>query len=139
MAVNPLPASSYLGLDVGARRIGVAYAGGGVSLAVPLTTIEVDGTEKQRLSELVETRKVTVVVVGLPRNQSGELTAQSTLVKEHIAALLDGMAVSVVFQDESLTSVIAEERLTAQSQPYGKGDIDREAARIILQDYLDTL
>ena len=47
------------------------------------------------------------------------------------------MDVDVVFQDESLTSVIAEERLKSFRRPYTKEDIDAEAASIILQDYIE--
>ena len=44
---------------------------------------------------------------------------------------------NIVFQDESLTSVMAEDRLKASGKPYEKGDIDAMAATIILQDYLE--
>jgi putative holliday junction resolvase len=43
-----------------------------------------------------------------------------------------------MFQDESLTSVIAEQRLVATKKPYSKGDIDATAAALILQDYLEA-
>ena len=43
----------------------------------------------------------------------------------------------IVFQDESLTSVMAEQRLKSYGRPYAKGDIDAQAATIILQDYLE--
>jgi len=44
----------------------------------------------------------------------------------------------VEFQDESLTSVIAEDRLRVSGKPYAKSDIDALAAAIILQDYLEV-
>ena len=53
------------------------------------------------------------------------------------AEKLEYMDVDVVFQDESLTSVIAEERLKSFRRPYTKEDIDAEAASIILQDYIE--
>ena len=43
------------------------------------------------------------------------------------------------FQDESLTSVMAETRLSADRKPYTKADIDAQAAVMILQDYLEAL
>ena len=43
----------------------------------------------------------------------------------------------MVFKDESLTSVLAEERLKSYKKPYSKGDIDAHAATIILEDYLE--
>jgi putative Holliday junction resolvase len=78
------------------------------------------------------------IVVGYPRNQSGEPTAQTAYVEEFAKQLHD-MAPHLVFQDESLTSVLAEQRLRAQGKPYTKGDIDAQAAAIILQDYLERL
>ena len=48
------------------------------------------------------------------------------------------MEVKIAFQDESLTSVMAEQRLIAHKKPYSTGDIDSQAAAIILQDYLEV-
>jgi putative transcription antitermination factor YqgF len=50
---------------------------------------------------------------------------------------LEGLELPVEFQDESLTSVVAEDRLKAHKRPYTKGDIDAQAAAIILQDYIE--
>jgi putative Holliday junction resolvase len=123
-------------LDVGERRIGVATADSGVRIAVAYTTLEVDGTEIADIAQLVIDQSVDVIVIGYPRNQQGEATAQTAYV-ENFAQLLKDLGPTVVFQDESLTSVIAEQRLIAQKKPYSKGDIDAQAASIILQDYLE--
>jgi putative Holliday junction resolvase len=123
-------------LDVGEKRIGVAVADSGVRIAVTYTTLEVDGTEIAAIAQLVIDQSVDVIVIGYPRNQQGEATAQTVYV-ENFAQLLKDLGPTVVFQDESLTSVIAEQRLIAQKKPYSKGDIDAQAASIILQDYLE--
>lgn len=127
-----------LALDIGERRIGVAKGDTGVRLAMPLTTLVVDGTEIERIAQLISEERIDTLVLGYPRNQSGEPTAQTQYV-ESIAARLNGLASKLIFQDESLTSVIAEQRLKAMGKPYGKGDIDAEAAALILQDYLESL
>lgn len=127
-----------LALDIGERRIGVAKGDTGVRLAMPLTTLVVDGTEIERITQLISEERIDTLVLGYPRNQSGEPTAQTQYV-ESIAARLNGLASKLIFQDESLTSVIAEQRLKAMGKPYGKGDIDAEAAALILQDYLESL
>ena len=129
---------SYLALDVGEKRIGVAVGDSGVRIAIPFETIEVDGTEVEQIARLVVNEDTDTIVVGYPRNQSGEPTAQTAYV-EAFAKQLQDMASHVVFQDESLTSVLAEQRLKAQGKPYTKGDIDAQAATIILQDYLERL
>jgi putative Holliday junction resolvase len=129
---------AYLALDVGEKRIGVAVGDSGVRIAIPFETIEVDGSEIEQIARLVVNENADTIVVGYPRNQSGEPTAQTAYVEEFAKQLRD-MAPNIVFQDESLTSVLAEQRLKSQGKPYTKGDIDAQAATIILQDYLERL
>lgn len=126
---------SLVALDVGERRIGVAIADTSVRIALPYDTIEVDGEEVRHVAEIVVRESAQRIVVGYPRNQQGEATAQSAYVEQFAAQLSD--IGHVVYQDESLTSVIAEQRLQSRGKPYSKGDIDKEAAAIILQDYLE--
>jgi putative Holliday junction resolvase len=126
---------TFLALDVGEKRIGVAVASSDVQIAIPFETIEVDGGEVARIAELVLDQHIDVLVVGYPRNQSGEPTAQ-TRYAEAFAEQLHDIAPKLVFQDESLTSVLAEQRLQATGKPYQKGDIDALAAALILEDYL---
>lgn len=128
--------TNILALDVGTVRIGVAAADTTVPVAVPLATLDVDGSELDKLRELVRERSVQTVVVGYPRNQSGDPTDQ-TAVSEAFGQKVKEFA-DVEFQDESLTSVTAEQRLKASGKPYVKADIDAFAAVIILQDYLES-
>jgi putative Holliday junction resolvase len=128
---------SLISLDVGEKRIGVAVADPAVRIAVPFQTIEVDGNEVEAIAEVVIKEDADTIVVGYPRNQLGESTAQTNYV-ENFAKQLEELAPTVVFQDESLTSVMAEQQLKAHKKPYTKADIDAQAAAIILQDYLET-
>ncbi|HCZ28335.1 TPA: Holliday junction resolvase RuvX [Candidatus Saccharibacteria bacterium] len=127
---------AYLGLDVGTVRIGVALADDIVRIAIPYGTLDVDGNELREIARLVIDNNISHIVVGYPRNQAGEPTAQSRLVEAFSENLKD-MAPHLEFQDESLTSVLAEDRLKKRGDAYTKGDIDAEAATIILQDYLE--
>lgn len=129
---------SFLALDVGEKRIGVALGDDAVRIAVPYDTVTVDGTEVQQIAQMIVDNAITTVVVGYPRNQSGEATAQ-TAYAEAFAAKLEDIAPRLEFQDESLTSVLAEQQLKALGRPYVKGDIDARAAAIILQDYLERI
>lgn len=124
-------------LDVGEKRIGVAVADLGVRIAIPLTTIEVDGNEIEAIAKILDQEGADTIVVGYPRNQSGEPTAQTNYV-ELFAEKLKDLEVPIAFQDESLTSVLAEQQLIASGKPYAKGDIDARAASIILQDYIEV-
>lgn len=123
-------------LDVGEKRIGVAVADTSVRISVPYETIEVDGNELEAIAKIVITEKADTLVIGYPRNQAGEPTAQTRYVEEFASTLVD-IASKIVFQDESLTSVLAEQQLVSYKRPYTKGDIDARAAAIILQDYLE--
>lgn len=127
---------SLLALDVGAARIGIALADTAVRIAIPFGAVEVDGTELTEIASIAIKEGADTIVVGYPRNQSGEPTAQTEYVERFSTQLTD-MANNIVFQDESLTSVIAEQRLKDRSGQYTRGDIDAEAATIILQDYLE--
>lgn len=129
---------NFLALDVGERRIGVAVGSSSVRIAMPLDTIEVDGKELEKIARYLIDEDIDTIVIGYPRNQAGELTAQTAYV-EAFAKQLEVMDYKLAFQDESLTSVLAEQRLKALGQPYVKADIDAHAAALILQDYLEKL
>ncbi len=124
-------------LDVGEKRIGVAVGDSIIRIAIPFETINVDGNEIQAITEVVSNEGADILVIGYPRNQSGETTKQTKFV-EDFAAKLSGISASIIFQDESLTSVIAEQQLAVHKRPYSKADIDAQAAAIILQDYLEA-
>lgn len=127
---------SLIALDVGEKRIGVAQADTSVRIAVAYSTLLVDGTEFQQIQKIINRERAEILVVGYPRNQSGEATEQTEYVERFVAQLAN-LGVTVEYQDESVTSIRAEELLKAQRKPYSKGDIDAVAASLILQDYLE--
>ena len=127
---------TFVGLDVGEKRIGVSVADLGVRIAVPFMTVEVDGSEIETIAEIVIRERADTIVVGYPRNQQGEATTQTDYV-EKFTKRLEYLDTKIVFQDESLTSVLAEQQLISHKRPYKKGDIDAQAAAIILQDHLE--
>lgn len=129
--------SSLIGLDVGDRRIGVAHADTSVRLPIAYSTVEVDGLEYERLKEIIAELEPRIIIIGLPRNQSGETTAQTEKVRV-FAANLERFGIELAFQDESLTSVLAEKYLKSLKKTYTRADIDSHAAAIILGDYLES-
>ena len=127
-----------IGLDVGEKRIGVARADSSTRIAVPVGFIDVDGSEYQEIARLMRLNSTNFVVLGLPRSNEGNETAQSAYVRSFAKVLIEKIPEAKVrFQDESLTSVVAEDRLKSRKKPYEKGDIDAEAASIILQDFIE--
>lgn len=131
-----MASSTLVGLDVGEKRIGVSVADTGVRIAVPFTTVEVNGDEINSIAEIVIKEGADTIVVGYPRNQAGEATAQTAYVEAFVKKI-ETLAATIAYQDESLTSVMAEQQLKSHNKPYSKGDIDSQAAAIILQDYLE--
>ncbi len=128
---------TFIGLDIGEKRIGVASADNEVRIAFPVATVLVDGLEISRIREIATEIEPSILVVGYPRNQKGEPTAQTESTLE-FAKKLEGLKIPIVFQDESLTSVLAEQYLKKTKKNYTKSDIDSHAAAIILGDYLET-
>ncbi|MGB4957624.1 MAG: Holliday junction resolvase RuvX [Candidatus Saccharimonas sp.] len=123
-------------LDVGEKRIGVAIADPSIKIAIAYDTFLVDGSELEQITRFITLEEVETLVVGYPRNQQGEATAQTRFVEDFVEQL-GSLDVEIVFQDESLTSVKAEEYLRRQKKPFAKGEVDALAASFILQDYLE--
>lgn len=130
--------AKLLCLDVGERRIGLAVGDQSLRMAWPHATLTVDGTEQQALTAIIQDQAITGLVVGRPRNQKGEATPQTAKVEQFVQKALKPLGLPMHWQDESVTSVAAEQRLQAQNKPYTKADIDAEAAAIILQDFLEA-
>lgn len=135
------PFVSALGLDVGRRRIGVAGCDGTGLIATGLTTIRRSSFEADvaQLRELVEERRVQVLVVGLPYSMNGNLGFQARQVQNYARRLQKALDLPVEYMDERLTSVQAEQMMQAAKIPLSenKALIDRKAAALILQQWLD--
>ena len=126
---------NILALDVGDRRVGVALADSQIKIAVPYGYLERSDKIIQQITELMLDHDIDTLVIGYPRNQSGEATKQTESVEQFAKELAEiEIDADLVFQDESLSSVEAERRL---GRVKDKGEIDAEAASIILQDYLE--
>lgn len=139
-----------LGLDVGTRRIGVAYGDTEVKIAAPLDAIENDGNALDKLAKLVARMNVSTVVIGLPRNSNGDETKQSQYSRQFADDLGDALSINsvsdvdIVMQDESLTSIEAEDELRRDKRHFNDkmlrdGTLDSQAAVIILTDYLEAI
>ena len=130
---------NILALDVGEKRIGVARADSTTRIAIPVGYINVDGSEWQEIARIARLQGSVFFVIGLPRSNEGNETKQSVYVRNFARTLTEKIPEARIrFQDESLTSVEAESRLKQRQKRYEKGDIDAEAAAIILQDFLES-
>lgn len=134
-----------LGLDFGAKRIGVAISDASGTLARPLEVLHVAGGQAARtVAALIERLGsdddgLGAIVVGLPRRLDGSPNAQTPVVLAFVEALRGIVRQPIALQDERLTSVEAESRLALRDRDWRsrKKKLDAAAAAIILQDYLD--
>ncbi len=130
---------NLLALDIGEKRIGVARANAVALIAEPMETMDNDKSFPAKLNELVGSEGATTLVIGLPRNLYGEDTAQTQYVRKFVSNMNIDSGVKVVLQDEATSSLKAEDFLKSQKKPYSKADIDAQAAKVILQDYIDSV
>lgn len=132
---------SALGLDIGRRRIGVAGCDRTGLIATGLTTIYRQSFAQvaDTLGQLAQERQVKVLVVGLPLSLDGSEGAQARQVRRLAEGLSKALDIPVVYVDERFTSLEAEELIRQQggSPIDDKGLIDRKAAALILQRWLD--
>jgi putative Holliday junction resolvase len=129
--------SSILSLDVGTKRIGVAVASLSARLARPLTTLTNDDAFYDSLASIIAQELVGALVVGYPRGLQGQSTAQTATIEAFAESLKSQYDMPVYFQDEALTSHMAEKELELRGKPYMKGDVDALAATYILEDFLN--
>jgi len=131
-----------LGLDLGSKRIGVALCDPEERVATPLTVVERSKTRSHdhaNIARLVEEYEVEAVVVGLPLNMSGKVTAAAQSAKEETEQLRAALGIPVHLYDERLTTVTANRSLMEMEM---KADarrrvVDKVAAAVMLQAYLD--
>ena len=123
----------YIGLDVGAKRIGVARGNDIARLATPMAILPVDGQEIEAIGKIAASEGAKDIVVGLPRGLDLRETAQTEATRE-FAQRLEPLCLELHWQDEAGTSKQAEQ------ESDGKGKhLDDKAAAIILQDFLQNL
>lgn len=136
------PFISALGLDIGRKRIGVAGCDGTGLIATGLTTIERQSFnyDVAQLQRIVQERQVQVLVAGLPYSMNGSLGFQAKQVQKFAQRLAEALQLPLEYVDERLTSFEAEQLLQAEncSPSRNKGLIDRKAAALILQQWLDS-
>ena len=130
-----------LGLDLGDARIGLAISDEDRRMAVPLGTVRTGAPADVRaIADLIREHGVTLVVVGHPLLLSGEAGERAHHAERFAAALGENLAVPVQLQDERLSTVEAERALreSGMSDRDRRRTIDRSAATVILQAWLDT-
>jgi len=135
----------YLGLDVGEKHIGVAV---GELLASELTTLDAPKDQSfyrspaivfEPIEKLIETEQVEAIVIGLPMNSAGELTAEAKQIKRFGDQLSSSLDKTIHFVNETLSSFMAADILESQGLTVEQAR-QREhqlAAQLILQQFFE--
>jgi putative Holliday junction resolvase len=132
-----------LAIDHGSKRIGIAVSDELKMIAQPLEFILAEPFPAflARLQELIRDKEVESILVGLPRNMDGSYGPAAQKVQEFVVALKGVLSVPIKTWDERLTSAQAN-RLLIQGnvrRDKRKEKVDKMAAAILLQSYLDSL
>lgn len=131
----------FAALDVGDRRIGVAVCDSLEIAAFPVGTItRLDSLKRDvaTIAALLAEQEADAVVVGLPLSMDGNIGPQAVKTQGFARALAKALPVPIVFWDESLSSVEANDLMIANgvSREKRRAQIDSRAAALILEGYL---
>lgn len=128
-----------LGIDYGEKRIGLAISDDLGLIARPIPTLKVKSLSDSinKLQRIIKKQKIDKVVVGLPLGPKGGETKQSIQTRYFVDALKSTNGVKIDFWNEAHTSARAIKKKGHRNKKKAK-TIDSEAARIILQEYMDN-
>lgn len=133
-------AGRIMALDIGDRRIGVAFSDETRLIATPHSVYNRVGwgPDVKRLARLYQEQRATLIVSGLPLNMDGSEGFQAQKVRAFVQKLTEA-GLPVVLMDERLSTVTAHDALIAggMRREDRKGVVDKVAAAVILQEYLD--
>jgi putative pre-16S rRNA nuclease len=132
-----------LALDHGTRRIGVAVSDETKTIAQPLEYVPAEPFIDflKRLKQLIADKEVELLLVGMPRNMDGTYGPAAQKVQAFVEAVKAEIAVPIKLVDERLTSVMANRVLIQANvrRDKRKEKVDKMAAAILLQSYLDNI
>lgn len=132
-----------LALDHGTRRIGVAVSDEMKMIASPLEYIPAEPFADflARLMEIIREKEVELILIGMPRNMDGSYGPATLKVQGFVTALKETIHIPIKTLDERLTTVQAQKFLIQGNvrRDKRKEKVDKTAAAILLQSYLDSL
>lgn len=125
-----------IALDIGDKRIGVAYADTNTKIAHPIKVVTID-----KLKDIIYDYEPEVLVSGLPLSLNGEENEQTAHVKEVAQSIAKQYNLKLEFIDERLSSKEAKRILSEQclTEKEMKGKIDAVAASLFLESWIEQL
>lgn len=132
----------FLGLDLGKKTIGVAISDPMKIFANGLVTIKRTNIKEDidKLKKIIKEENIDKIIVGMPYNMDGSKGPQAQRVMSFVDLLKKEIDNEIIYEDERLTTLEAEEVLIKQKvrRENRKEHIDKIAACFILQSYLDA-
>ncbi len=132
-----------LAIDFGEVRVGLALSDLTCTISKPYITLNYDSMDHlfSQLLDIINDKQVNKVVVGIPYNMKGEDTKQTEKVRDFASKLECKLGYDVILIDERLTSSEAEKFMHQMDIKvgYNKDKVDKIAASIILNEYLETI
>ena len=132
-----------LAIDFGDIRVGLALSDLTQTISKPFRTLKYDNINDllNQLNSIIEENNVNKIVAGIPYNMKGKDTKQTIKVRDFVSILENKLDLKVELIDERLTSTEAQKFMHQMNIKTGfnKDRIDKIAASIILQEYLDTI
>ena len=133
----------FMGIDYGEKRIGIALSDPLLTFAYPLTTLINNSSIFSELKKIINDKSITKIILGFPPirfKSSKELSEKVLRFKSEIESL---NKVEIILWDEEYSSAIAKEKIiqsvSKKSKRKEKDLLDKFAAAVILQEYLDSI
>ena len=131
-----------LAIDYGKKRIGLAVSDPLNMFAIPHSTIPNNPQTTTELKKVIREKSITEIILGNPIKESGEDSAISKEIREFKAKLEKEVQIEIELVDERYSSDIAYKRIIetvpSKKKRRNKELIDKNAAAVILEDYLNT-
>ncbi len=127
---------AIIGIDVGTVRVGCAIADPQVRIPFPVATwLRAAYEAEKNILRLIEERAATLLVVGLPLDESGQRTDTCEMVEAFVRRIAKRNPIKIVYVDEAFSSIEAEEKMNMGAKRGAA--LDAQSACIILQRYFD--
>ena len=131
-----------LAIDHGTKRMGIAISDPSATIAQPLEFIPAEPFSDllARLKEIIHEKEVEMILIGMPRNMDGSYGPAAQKVQEFVGVLKEALTIPLKTWDERLTSAQANRFLLEGNvrRQDRKQKVDKAAAAILLQSYLDS-
>ncbi len=132
-----------LGVDYGEKRVGIAITDPLRMFGYPLITIQNDKNFWKNFEKLFEDYEIETIVLGYPLKESGARSSSTELIEKFHSELQKRIKLPIVLVDERYSSSIAKQQIiesvVSKKKRRDKGLVDKNAAAIILKEYLDTM